>query len=92
MMVEIGPDLEAVIRERVDGGKYPNAEEVVQAALRLLKERDDLEELRAKVKIGLDQLDRGEGVVLTPAVYEQILENARQRYRDGAQPNPDVLP
>lgn len=54
------------IEEQVAAGEYRDAGEVVQAALRLLQERQALHELkverlRAALAQGVDQLDRGEG-------------------------------
>ena len=42
---------------------YGSRDEVIQDALRLLKERDQrLEDLRKEIRIGMDQADRGEAV------------------------------
>jgi len=67
MNVSLTPELEALINERVESGRYRSASEVVREALRLLADQDDLrqahlEEVRAKVATGLGQLDAGEGL------------------------------
>lgn len=61
--------LDRFVEKGVNSGKYGNASEVVRDALRLLAERQreeqaKLEWLRAAVKEGMDQLDRGEGIVI----------------------------
>lgn len=67
MNVHLTEELEAAVHERVKSGRYNSASEVVRDALRLLMDRDELmglrkEELRKKIRAGLDSLDRGEGV------------------------------
>lgn len=67
MNVSLTPELERLIRERVESGRYHSASEVVREALRLLDERDEhrrlrLAEMREQVAAGLASLDRGEGV------------------------------
>jgi antitoxin ParD1/3/4 len=61
MNVSLTPELEQLVNEKVRGGLYQTASEVVREALRLLKERDDHARLRADIQAGLDQLARGEG-------------------------------
>jgi len=65
--VSLTPELEQLIHDRVDSGRYHSTSEVVREALRLLEERDELRqlrlaELRKKVAAGLESLDRGEGL------------------------------
>ena len=67
MNVSLTPELEQLIHDRVNSGRYHSASEVVREALRLLEERDELRqlrlaELRKKVAAGLESLDRGEGL------------------------------
>lgn len=67
MNVSLTPELERRVAEKVDSGLYTSASEVVREGLRLLFEADELkarrlEQLNADVQLGLDQLDRGEGI------------------------------
>jgi antitoxin ParD1/3/4 len=69
MDVTLPSEFDELIRRRVESGRYGSAPEVVSDALRLLEERDRLRagqmaELRRKVRVGLDQLDRGESAPL----------------------------
>ena len=78
MKVSLTGELEALVKEKVKTGVYPTASEVIRDGLRLLKERDQLyqvrlEELRGEVKKGLDQLDRGEGVPFDPEALKRRL-------------------
>ncbi|KQW43809.1 MULTISPECIES: type II toxin-antitoxin system ParD family antitoxin [unclassified Roseateles] len=59
MNVNLTPQLEELVRAKVDSGMYSSASEVVREALRLMDEQDrlrhaKLEELRRDVRAGLD--------------------------------------
>ncbi len=59
MNISLTPQLEDLVKRKVDSGLYGSASEVVREALRLLDERDRLnamrlEELRAEIKKGLE--------------------------------------
>ena len=65
MNVSLTPELEQFVQSRVASGLYQTASEVVREGLRLLEEREQarataLEELRAKIRRGIEQADRGE--------------------------------
>jgi antitoxin ParD1/3/4 len=92
MNVSLTPQLEAMIRKRVESGRYNNASEVVREALRLLEERERLEHLRSLLAVGLEQASRGELVEFTPELMEDIHRRAGERLRRGEQPKPDVCP
>jgi antitoxin ParD1/3/4 len=67
MNLSLTPELERQIAEKVDSGLYATAGDVVAAGLRLLFEAVDAQErhlagLRADIQLGLDELDRGEGI------------------------------
>ncbi len=97
MTVTLTPRLEAFIRQQVESGRYADANEVVEEALRLLEDRDRLDRLRAEVAKGFEQLDRGEGVLYTPELMERLKreadENARtgKPIRDAVKPPPAPL-
>lgn len=79
MNVSLTPELETLVQQKVRSGLYSSASEVVREALRLLNDRDTtrqqrLEELRREIKVGLDQLDCGEGI---PG--EQVFAELKQR-------------
>ena len=59
MNVNLTPQLEALVRSKVNSGMYTSASEVVREALRLMDEQDRLrqvkfDELRSEVRKGLD--------------------------------------
>ena len=67
MHLELSPELERLLHQKVNTGRYSSESEVVSQALRLLEEQDrslDLRktELREKIAEGFESLRRGEGV------------------------------
>lgn len=68
--ISLTRQLDEYVEERVASGAYQNASEVVRAGLRALS-RDEaehalkLERLKAAIQIGVDELDRGEGIDVT---------------------------
>lgn len=65
MDVPLTPELERLIRSKVDSGQYGSASEVVSDALRLLAEQDRMRDaqiatLRAEIEVGVAQARRGE--------------------------------
>ncbi len=91
MHVDIPPKLEAFIREQIACGAYGSAAEVVRDAIRrMAQEQNRLSILRAAVRAGDVQLDRGEGMFLGDALMAEIETNAIQRFEAGEKPNADV--
>ena len=78
MNVSLTPELEALVDKKVKSGRYTSASEVVREALRLLEERDRLQELRMNqfVAAGVAELDAGLAVPL-----DMIEVKARARKR-----------
>ncbi|HKR97476.1 MAG TPA: type II toxin-antitoxin system ParD family antitoxin, partial [Candidatus Angelobacter sp.] len=67
MNVSLTPELEELISQKVQSGRYTSASEVIREALRLLEEQDQLRQkrlaaIRQEIDEGLAQLDRGEGI------------------------------
>ena len=67
MNVSLGTVFDKFIAQLVKTGMYQSQSEVVREGLRLLKEREELKnlrlaELRKKIAIGSEQADRGEFV------------------------------
>lgn len=65
MTVQLTPELERLIEDKLKSGRYGSASEIVRVALRLLEEHDRLqqvwaEDMRQKIAEGLDQLNKGE--------------------------------
>ncbi len=87
MNVSLTPELEQLIHRKVETGLYLSASEVVREALRLLEQRDKLQEmkfdeLRKEIQIGIDQADRGE-VAPLDALGTLLKVRNRRRNSDG---------
>lgn len=64
MNVNLTPELENLVNEKVSSGLYNSASEVVRDALRLLREQDELrrirqDELRKEIRRGIDASAQG---------------------------------
>ena len=79
MNVSLTPELEKIVAERVTLGRYASASEVIREALRLLEERDQLNQLREDVRLGLEQLGQGRHRPLDEQVLNRIKRQGRQR-------------
>jgi antitoxin ParD1/3/4 len=81
--VSLTPELEQFVQSRLASGRYQTASEVIREGLRLLEEREQsreaaLEELRAKIRRGREQADRGE-LLDGDAVFEEIQQLSTRR-------------
>jgi len=77
--ISLTAEQDAFVEKVVKDGEYQNASEAVRDALRLLQQRrrEDalkLEMLRAQIKAGVDELDRGDFVEVDDADLENFLE------------------
>ncbi|MBN3942682.1 MAG: type II toxin-antitoxin system ParD family antitoxin [Nostoc sp.] len=82
MNVSLTPELEQLVKDKVNSGRYHSVSEVMGEALRLLDERDRLQEkrlaeLKAKIQVGIDELERGEGID-GEEVFAEIEEDIRR--------------
>jgi antitoxin ParD1/3/4 len=82
MTVEIPPDLQQFVHQVIDNGSFKSETEVVGQALRLLQQRQQkLDELRQEIQLGLEQLDRGEGIELDEEGLDAFFEEIKTRSR-----------
>lgn len=79
MTITIKPEAQHFIEEQMKAGRYASPEDVVQAGLRLLEEKESsLRDVREKIAIGLAQAKRGE-LLDGDAVFDEILESKPNR-------------
>ncbi|MGH2530690.1 MAG: type II toxin-antitoxin system ParD family antitoxin [Thermomicrobiales bacterium] len=84
MQVELDPQVAGLIRQQIESGQYHDASEVVREAMRLMVERDRrLQQLRAEVAIGLEQIERGELIDFTPELLDELSREAEENARNG---------
>ena len=86
MNISLTPELDTFVEGKVNSGLYHTASEVIREGLRLLKERDTLQEIRAEelrkqVRDGFAQIERGEGVEFSSAeeIISHIAKEGRKR-------------
>ena len=89
MNITLTPELEALIKKKIESGDYNSPSEVVRDALKLLKEQDQLkelrrEEIRREVMKGVEQMKTGEYTTISnkeeaEQMIEKIKREGRQR-------------
>ena len=81
MNVSLSRQLQGFIEKKVRTGRYQTASEVVREGLRLIEDRDtqralQLRRLREDIKVGLDQVDKGQ---VAPLDVKKIKTEGRKR-------------
>ena len=93
MQVKLDKQAEEFITRKVQEGEFRDAGEAISEAVhRMAEEEAKMRELRAALQIGIDQLDRGEKVRLTPDIAAEIFAEAKRRHESGQARKRDVLP
>jgi antitoxin ParD1/3/4 len=93
MHINLSPEMEGFIRNKVSDGFYGNATEVIRDAIRRMQAEDGRTEAwRSAIKQGDEQLNRGEGTAYAPEAIRDITESAINAMRNGQPIDPDVLP
>lgn len=90
MNITLTPELENLIQKKIESGDYNSASEVIRDALKLLKEQDQLkelrrEEIRREVMKGVEQIRNGKFTTYNSAeeLAESIISEAkRERERE----------
>jgi antitoxin ParD1/3/4 len=93
MHVNLSPEMEGFVKSKVETGFYGNATEVIRDALRRMQAEDArIACWKAAIKVGDEQLDRGDGIAYAPATLQGITESSVSAMRSGQPMDPDVLP
>lgn len=93
MHINLTKEMENYLQTKVSAGFYGNASEVIRDAIRRMREEDEkLAALRAAVRIGDEQLDRGEGRPYTSELMERISEKALAGAKQGRKVGRDAIP
>jgi antitoxin ParD1/3/4 len=87
MNVNLGPVLDEFVAELLESGLYQSQSEILREGLRLLKEREDLKQLRAaelrtEIARGVQEADRGR-FLDGPATFARIRQKSKERKRRG---------
>jgi antitoxin ParD1/3/4 len=92
MVGVIPTDLELFVQQQVATGEYQSQNDVVVAGLEILRELKQRQtQFREEVQIGVEQLDRGEGIKIAAndlrAFFDDIQARGRQRYEASKRPS-----
>lgn len=90
--IKIAQETADLFQRKVDQGLYPDLETAYAEAARLLDEQDDLTALRAKLQVGLDQMQRGEVLLWNEETKQRIIREGEEAYERGDPVDPDVVP
>jgi antitoxin ParD1/3/4 len=85
-MITLTSAQEQIVEDQVTAGQYASAEEVIDLALELLRFLDAaslawLKQTQQKIQVGLEELDRGEGIDGT-VVMERLLQRFQDTHQD----------
>lgn len=84
MNISLTPQLEKLVQDRVNSGRYSSASEVMRDALRLLEAHDQeraarLAQLRGDVNAGFKQVDEGRASPFDESMAERIKRRGREK-------------
>jgi antitoxin ParD1/3/4 len=92
MHVNLSPEMEGFIRNKVSTGFYGNATEVIRDAIRRMQaEESRAAAWQAAIKLGDDQLDQGAGVAYNDDTLKEIAQSAIDAMHTDVPMDPDVL-
>ena len=92
MEITLTPKAEALIRQKVADGRFANAADVVEAAVKLLDTRDRYEYLRGLILAAEQEIQDGKVVDWTPELHRQWRREAEERAHEDFPLDPDVCP
>lgn len=93
MNITLRPEVEALVRDQLSRGRFASIDAVIEAAMVQFANADEnlvltpaeLDSLRAELAVGIDQLDRGEGVPWDVASIrrkgQQLLDDRKSQTR-----------
>ena len=81
MRISLQPDLEAYLKEKVQVGRYRNADDAINDGLRLLRERDkaEFDALRKLLAVRMKESRKGDSVPFNAKVREGIRQRGMKR-------------
>ncbi len=87
MPIELSPQTETLIQEKVKQGLYANADEATALAVRLLNEHDrHVTRLREAIAAGEER----EALPWTPELMDQLSRDAEEMHHRGESPAPPI--
>jgi putative addiction module CopG family antidote len=92
MQIQLTPQIESIVKALLETGEYQDQDEVIAEAILLLEDERKLRALRADLAEAEEEIARGDFVVWTPELREELRREARQMVAEGRKPHPDVCP
>jgi putative addiction module CopG family antidote len=91
MSVTLPPEIEARVRQWIETGRYPDADAVIDKALKALEDQEQARflKLRELVLAGHNSGIAGE---LTEEMMDEIERNSEERFQRGEEPRSHVCP
>ncbi len=90
MTDQFSVELERLVQQELASGKYGSENELLLEAVRLLAERDRRrEQLRHEIRVGRDQLDRGECTQYDEQSFRQRFDDLQDRAEARIRQNDD---
>jgi antitoxin ParD1/3/4 len=93
MHVNLSPEMEGFIKNKVAAGFYGNATEVIRDAIRRMQaEETRVAAWQAAIRKGDEELNRGEAIDYSTSALEELTQEALGAMHSGRPMDPDVLP
>jgi antitoxin ParD1/3/4 len=92
MTIQLSPETEALIQVLMNRGDYAHPAAVIDEALRVLVERENLTRLKAAIAVGIEQYERGETIPWTPDYFDRLKREAADAARSGKPIKDEVKP
>ena len=84
MNVSLTPELESIVKAKVDSGMYSSASEVIREALRMQYFRElKVARLKAELQKGLDDLEAGRvREIDMDTFFEEVIESIKSKRKE----------
>lgn len=83
MNIQLKPEQEKFIQEKIASGEYSNADDVISQAFKLLEARErKINELKDKIAVGTEQIAKGQvtdGEIVFEKLQEKIARIAEEQ-------------
>ena len=83
MTIQLKPEQEKFIQEKIASGEYSNADDVISQAFQLLEAREKkIQELKNKIAVGTEQIANGkvtDGEIVFDRLQERISQIADEQ-------------
>ena len=83
MNIQLKPEQEKFIQEKIASGEYSNADDVISQAFKLLEARErKINELKDKIAVGTEQIAKGQvtdGEIVFKKLQEKIARIAEEQ-------------